>query len=746
MPSLVASGLLIQSIPTAKRLLLGLRRSLVSGLAAALVFGWSGCAEHIATQTNTLQPPIAKRVDYAVASPFGNRNDPYYWLRDDTRKNPDMLAYLAAENAYTNQYFAPLQKQIDTVFAEIKARIKQDDASVPTLEHGYWYYSRFVKGQQYPIYARRRGSMSAPEQILLDGNALAVASNTGYFNIGASEVSPDGKRLAYATDTVGRRQYRIQVKELSSGKDLGVNIEKVTADLVWANDNQTLFFTDDNDETLLPYRLFRCQIDAPAVKPELVYEEKDNTFYLGVERSKSERYIMITSGSTLTTEVRLLPSDQPAQSPQILLARERGHEYSVDHKDGQFYFRSNRAGAHNFALFRAPEKIPTDVSSWTPVLAHRADALLESFELYAQHIAVNERSGGLRKIRLLALDGTLDATTTLARSTLLKADDPSYVMNLISTPDIASDTLRYRYDSLTTPGTVYALNLTTDARLVLKQDPVLGRFKASDYRSEYVFAKAADGALIPVSIVYKTSTPRDGSAPLYQYAYGSYGSAVEPYFNAARLSLLDRGFVYAIAHIRGGEEMGRTWYEEGKLLKKKNTFSDFVAVTDFLVQNQYGAKDKIVAAGGSAGGLLMGAVLNLAPEKYRAVAAHVPFVDVVTTMLDESIPLTTGEFDEWGNPKQQPYYDYMLSYSPYDQVKAQNYPTLLVTTGLHDSQVQYYEPAKWVAKLRAMKTDRNPLVFKINMQAGHGGRSGRFDRLKETAQEYVFFMDAVGRL
>jgi oligopeptidase B len=699
-------------------------------------------AAQVDLKTTQLAPPVAKRVDYAVPSPFGARNDPYYWLRDDTRENPEMLAYLAAENAYTQQYFAPMQARIDSMVTEMKARIKEDDSDVPVFEHGYWLYSRFETGKQYPIYARRKGVMTAPEEILLDGNAMDAISNTGYFSIGASEISPNGQLLAYAVDTVGRRQYTIKVKDLSTGSDLPGVVEKVTSNVVWANDNQTLFYTDDNDETLLPYRLYRRNIKAPSAD-ELVYEEKDNTFYLGIGRSKSEKYIAVYLGSTLTTEIRLLPADRPSEAPKIVLTRERGHEYSLEHMGDQFYFLSNQNGASNFALFRAPEKIPTDSKSWTPVLAHRTDALIEGFEVYPNTLAVNERSGGLSKIRLVSIDPKLDAKAALAQSKLLKADDTSYVMDLISTPDLSRAKLRYDYDSLATPSSVFELDLVSGERTLLKQEPVLGVFNASDYASEYVHATARDGTLIPVSIVYKKTTPRDGSAPLYQYAYGSYGSSTEPTFSANRLSLLNRGFVFAIAHIRGGQEMGRQWYEDGKLLKKINTFTDFIDVTDFLVQNKFGAKDKIVAAGGSAGGLLMGAIVNMAPEKYRAITAHVPFVDVVTTMLDETIPLTTGEFDEWGNPKQKASYDYMLSYSPYDQVRAQNYPMMFVTTGLHDSQVQYFEPAKWVAKLRHLKTDKNPLLFKTNMEAGHGGRSGRFDRLAQVAQEYMFFIDAV---
>jgi oligopeptidase B len=730
-------------------------------IALALSFALLGCQTPAPIATSKAPvpvqpaalpaPPIAKRVDFAVSSPFGTRNDPYYWLRDDSRTNPAMLAYLTAENDYTKAYFAPLEAQVAQLFSEMKARIKEDDSSVPELRHGYWYYSRFSVGQQYPLYARRKGTMQASEEVLLDGNALAAEQKASYFRVGSWDVTPDGARMVYALDFVGRRQYTLYVKDLATGSDMGVKIEKVTANVVWAN-NDSYFYTDDNDETLLPDRLYRASIKAPTAAPALVYQELDNTFYLGVGLSKSERYLLIRSGSTLTSETRVIPAATPTAAAQLVLKRERGHEYSVDHFGSHFYIHSNRTGsaagardkaaAKNFALYRANETLPSQPARWQPLLAARSDALIEGFELFKSHIAVSERSGGLQKIRLIANDAALSATAVLAGSTLLQADDSSYAMSLQSTPELGRDVVRYEYDSLRQPSSTFEQDLTTGQRTLLKQDPVLGDFNADDYASEYLHATARDGTLIPISLVYKKTTPRDGSAPLYQYAYGSYGSSSDPYFAANRLSLLNRGFVFAIAHIRGGQEMGREWYENGKLLKKINTFTDFIDVSQYLVAQRYCAKDRLVAAGGSAGGLLMGAVINMAPQNYRAVAAHVPFVDVVTTMLDESIPLTTGEFDEWGNPKEKASYDYMLSYSPYDQVRAQDYPLLYVTTGLHDSQVQYFEPAKWVAKLRATKTDSNALVFRINMQAGHGGRSGRFDRLQEVAQEYAFFLNA----
>jgi oligopeptidase B len=679
--------------------------------------------------------PIAKKVQQVIASANGDRVDQYQWLRDDTRSNAEVLDYLKAENAYHDQYFAPLQAKSDALFAEIKARIKEDDASVPVLDGGYWYYTRFVEGGQYPIYARRKGSMDAAEQVLLDGNAMAEGS--GYFSIGGLEVSDDGQLLAYAVDRVGRRQYSIRFKDLRTGDELPDEIRQVTSNFVWAADNQSLFYANDDDETLLSYQIYQHKLGQPQASNRLVYQEPDNTFGVYVGRSKSQKYLIINSDSTLTTEARVLPADQPNGQFAIFLARQRGHDYSIDHAGSHFYIRSNFADAKNFMLAQASEQLPSNPRQWQTVIAHRSDSLVEDFELFADHVAVGLRQGGLSRVGVLNL---MDR-----KLTMLPTDDPAFVASISDTPDLQSGKLRYEYSSLTTPKTVYEYVLKTGARTMLKQDQVLGNFQAKDYVSEFVFAQARDGTKVPVSIVYKRGTKIDGTAPLYQYGYGSYGYSMEPGFNLARMSLLDRGFVYAIAHIRGGEEMGREWYESGKLLKKKNTFSDFVDVTDFLVKQGYGAKDKIVAAGGSAGGLLMGAVVNMAPEKYCAIAAHVPFVDVVTTMLDESIPLTTGEFDEWGNPKEKAYYDYMLSYSPYDQVSAQNYPAMLVTTGLHDSQVQYWEPAKWVAKLRAMKTDQQPLLFKTNMEAGHGGKSGRFDRLREVAEEYVFFIDRVGR-
>ena len=680
-----------------------------------------------------LTPPIAKRIDARIEAAHGTRIDPYAWLRDDTRTKPDVLAYLNAENAYTAQYFAPSAELQATLFNEMKARIKQDDSSVPVFENGYWYYTRFEQGGEYPIHARRKGSMQGAEQVMLDGNAMA--KGLSYFLIGDYEVSDDGNTLSYAVDTVGRRQFVVRFKDLRSNAELGDSIANVNANLVWAADNRTLFYVEIEPTTLLPYRVKRHIVGTPAASDPVVYEERDNTFYTSLGRTKSDAYVTVNLSSTLTSEVRLLRADQPGAALQTFLPRERGHEYVVDHLDGKFYVLSNWQ-ASNFRIWQSSEAVPTSKPQWRELVAHRTDALIDDFELYSGYLALDERSGGLKKIRLINLKAG-------GKDRVIDAPDPAYAMSLVSTP--ALDKLRYNYDALTTPHSTWELDLQSDQRTLLKRDPVLGDFDSANYSSEFRFATAADGAQIPVSIVYRKSTPRDGTAPLYQYGYGSYGISMEPTFSAARLSLLDRGFVYAIAHVRGGQEMGRSWYESGKLLNKKNSFTDFLSVSDFLIEQKYGAPDKLFAAGRSAGGLLMGGVINIGGEKYRGIAAHVPFVDAVSTMLDESIPLTTGEFDEWGNPKEKASYDYMLSYSPYDNVSAKAYPAMFVTTGLHDSQVQYFEPAKWVAKLRAMKTDNNPLLFKTNMEAGHGGRSGRFVRLEETAQEYAFFLGLLGK-
>ncbi len=678
-----------------------------------------------------LTPPDAEKRPHTVKAPFGaTRSDDYYWLRDDKREDPAMLAYLNAENAYTDQVMAPLKPLEDMLYKEIVARIKQDDASVPARDRGYWYYTRFETGKDYPIQARRKGSMEAPEEILLDVNQMAEGKN--YFNVGDADVSQDNHLLAWAEDDVGRRQYVIRFKDLRTGEVLPDRIENVSPNVVWADDNRTLFYVENDPETLLTVRVKKHVLGTPASSDVLVYEEKDDSFYMGIGRTRDDRFLTIELDSTVSSETRYAPASDP-QSFKVLAPRARDVEYSADHFGGRWVIRTNDAGAKNFKVVTAPTD-STSRSQWTDWVKHDDAVLVEGFELFDTFSAIAERSNGLERIKLLFADG---------REEYVKADEPAYSMGIAANPEPDSVWLRYAYDSMTTPTTTYELNTATGERRQLKQQPVLG-YDPSQYTTERVWVTARDGAKVPVSLVYRNGFKKDGSAALYQYAYGSYGMSMDPGFSSTVVSLLDRGVVYAIAHIRGGEEMGRAWYEDGKLLHKQNTFNDFVDVTRELVRQGYAAKDRVAASGGSAGGLLMGAVANQAPQDYRVMVAQVPFVDVVTTMLDASIPLTTNEYDEWGNPEQREYYDYMLKYSPYDNVTRQAYPALFVGTGLWDSQVQYWEPAKWVARLRDDNTGTHPVVFRTNMEAGHGGKSGRFQRYHELAESYAFVLDQLG--
>ena len=679
------------------------------------------------------RPPLAEQRTHTVASASGDREDPWYWLRDDSRQDPAMLAYLQAENAWFERHMAPLAPLTDRLYEEIVGRIKQDDATVPSRHRGYWYYARYEEGREYAIHARRKDSMASPEEVLLDGNALGEGLD--YFQIGNYAVSDDGRLLAWAQDTVGRRQYTLRFRDLATGQDLPDTITGASADLAWAADNRTVFYIENDPDTLLGRRVRRHVLGTPAAHDVTVYEEADDSFYLGVDRSGDERYVVIHSGSTVTDEVRFLDAGTPEGEFEVLAPRERGVEYSADHIDGRWIIRTNWL-APNFRLMAVGDAATGSRDGWQELLPHRDDVYLEEFELFREFLAIGERSEGLKRVRIRAWDGS--------REEYIGADEPAYVAEIDDNPEQDTRWLRYRYSSLTTPGTVYEVDMATGERRLLKRDPVLGGFDSADYVTERTWAIADDGERIPVSLLYRKGLARDGSAALYQYGSGAYGLSMDPYFSSARLSLVDRGVVFAIAHIRGGEEMGRRWYEAGKLLAKRNTFTDFVAVTRHLVEQGYAAPDRVVAAGGSAGGLLVGAVANLAPERYRAMVAHVPFVDVVTTMLDPSIPLTTNEYDEWGNPGEKAHYDHMLSYSPYDNVHAGPYPALLVTTGLWDSQVQYWEPAKWVARLRATATGDAPLLFKTNLEAGHGGKSGRFRRYREIAEEYAFLLGQLG--
>jgi len=680
-----------------------------------------------AAATSNPAPPIATKKPYEVVGPNGlKRQDEYYWLRDDTRKNPEMLAYLNAENAYADSLMAPLKATQEKIYQEIIARVKQDDSTVPYFERDYWYYTRYEPGKDYPIYARRKGNMQAAEEIMLDGNAMAEGKE--FFQIGDWVVSQDNKLLAFAEDTSGRREYVVQVKNLETGEILKDKITDAEPNLVWADDNKTLLFVEKDPVTLLSKRVKAHVLGNDVKNAALLYEEKDESFYMGIGRTRSDQYICITLESTVSTEQRCTSAVKPGKF-DVLAPRQRDFEYDADHLDGRWVIRTNW-DAPNFRLMTVADGKWGDRNQWKELIGHDKNIFIDSFDVFKTFIAIEERSEGLQKLRYFNLDGK--------NPTFVKTDEPAYTMSFSVNAEADTEWLRYTYNSMTTPTSTIEVNVKTGEKKILKQDPVLGDFNADNYVTERVWAPAKDGTKIPVSLVYRKGFKKDGTAAMLQYSYGSYGISMDPKFSSAALSMLDRGMVYAIAHIRGGQEMGRAWYDNGKLLNKKNTFTDFIDVTDFLVKEGYAAKDRVAAQGGSAGGLLMGAIANMAPEKYRLLIAQVPFVDVVTTMLDESIPLTTNEYDEWGNPNEQKYYDYMLTYSPYDNVAAKNYPAMYVGTGLHDSQVQYFEPAKWVARLRAKKTDNNPLLFRVNMEAGHGGKSGRFQRYKETSEVYAF--------
>lgn len=695
------------------------------------------------TTLHAQTPPDVEKRPHTVTSPHGERQDEYYWLRDDTRKDPQMLAYLNAENAYADAVLAPLQAQEDKLYDEIVARIKQDDSSVPARDRGYWYYTRFETGKDYPVHARRadrvgldavsiqaandRGDF-AGEEILLNVNALAEGHD--YYSAALVDISQDNQKLLWADDTNGRRQYTLRVTDLASGKRLADEIPGTNGDAVWADDGQTFYYIENDPDTLLSKRVKKHTLGSDPKTDPVVYEEADDSYYLGVGRTRDEKYLTIHASSTVSDELRYTPAANPGEF-KVLTARERDLEYDADHYGDRWIIRTNADGATNFKLMTARDDA-TARADWQEWIAHDPAIYLEYFEPFADYTAIGERSDGLDRIRIVKKDGS---------SEYLKADEPAYMMSIASNPEAESPWLRYVYTSLTTPDIVYETNIQTGERRQLKQQPVPG-YDASNYITERVWVPARDGTKIPVSLVHHKDFKRDGTAALLQYGYGSYGASMDPAFSASIISLLDRGMIYALAHIRGGQEMGRAWYEDGKLLHKKNTFTDFIDVTRWLVAEKYAAKDRVAAFGGSAGGLLMGAVANMAPEDYRVILSQVPFVDVVTTMLDPSIPLTTNEYDEWGNPETSAEsYAYMLSYSPYDNLKAQAYPAMYVGTGLWDSQVQYWEPAKYVARLRDVNTGKYPIVFRTNMEAGHGGKSGRFRRYREIAEMYAFMLD-----
>ena len=702
---------------------------IISGLALSTLMIF-GCSNDAATELKAT-PPVAEKIPYLVKSPHGDRNDPYYWLRDDERKAPAMIAHLEAENAYYDAYRSSYADLTATVEQEIIGRIKQDDSSLPYVKGDYEYSTVYEAGKEYPIYQRRdlRVADAEPE-VMLDVNELAQGQ--AFMQVSNMQVSPNQQLLAYMVDPTGRRQYELRIRDLTTGEDLPDRLQGLSSAIAWAKDNETLFVIENDPQTLLSTRVLKHKLGQPAAQAELVYEETDNTFYMYVSNTKDGEYITISLSQTVSSELHILDADTPNAEFTLFAPRERHLKYSADHIDGRWIIRTDM-DAPNYQMMQVSHADIGDKANWQPLIAPSDDVFIQDYEVFTDYLALNERSNGLRRIRIVPWQDP-------AAAQVVAADEQAYVMSFERNVEQATDTLRYTYSSLTTPATIYAYDMTSGEQQQLKQTEV-PNYNASLYSTERTWAKADDGTMVPVTLLYKKGFRKDGTAPLYQYAYGSYGSSSDPYFRSTVFSLVDRGFVYAIAHIRGGQEMGRQWYEDGKLLNKINTFTDFIDVTEHLVAAGYAHPDKVFAMGGSAGGLLMGAVANMAPQHYRGLMAHVPFVDVVTTMLDETIPLTTNEFDEWGNPKQKAYYDYMLSYSPYDQVSAQDYPAILVTTGLHDSQVQYFEPAKWVAKLREHKTDANPLMFKTNMTAGHGGSSGRFARMKEIAEEYAFILN-----
>lgn len=713
-----------------------------------------------------VKPPVAPRRPVELVNHGVTRVDPYFWL--NRRDDPEVLAYLQAENEWTDAVMAHTEELQEALFEEIRGRIQEDDASVPYLLNGFWYYTRYEAGHEYPIYARRAGTLEAPEQVMLDVNELA--SGHAFCQVGGWDVSPGGGLLAFAVDTVGRRIHTIHVKDLASGQLLA-SIPGVTANLVWAGDDRTLFYARQDPGTLRAHRIFRHTLGTDPADDVLVFEETDETFSTRVSRTKSRRYLLIGSHQTVSTEFRVLDARTPGGEFQVLIPRRRDHLYYPDHFGDHLYLRTNDGG-ENFRLVRLPLPesgggpegaggpengggadtgggpetgggfqaggVPEEgrEPELEEVIPHRPDVLLSGFEVFRDHLVLAERRDGLTRLRVRAWDGSDDHD--------LDFGEPVWMAAVGTNPELDTHTLRYLYTSLTTPPSVYDYDMVERTRVLRKRDVIGGGFTPSDYSSERIHARAPDGAEVPVSLVYRVGTPRDGSAPLVLYGYGAYGNSTDPTFSPARLSLLDRGVVFAIAHVRGGQELGRRWYEDGRLQRKQNTFTDFIAVAERLVADGYTRPERMYAMGGSAGGLLVGAVLNLRPDLFHGAIAAVPFVDVVTTMLDESIPLTTFEYDEWGNPADPEAFHYMLSYSPYDNVEARDYPHLLVTTGFHDSQVQYWEPAKWVAKLRSLRTDDRRLLLRTHMQAGHGGVSGRFRAFRETAFHYAFLLDLAG--
>jgi oligopeptidase B len=707
-------------------------------VAASLFFAACSTSNQ---NTDGLKPPIAEKKDSVLSIHGHQRVDPYFWMRltdaQKTAEEPDaqtqkVLTYLNQENDFTSEVMKDTEELQQKLYDEIIGRIKQDDSSVPYFQDGYWYYTRFEEGKEYPIYARKKGTLEAEEEIMLNVNGMAEGRS--YYAAGGLNVGPNNMMVAFGEDTLSRRIYTIRFKDLETGQFLSDEIPNTTASGAWSNDGQYYFYTTKNKVSLLSEKVWRHKLGTDVSEDVVVYEEKDPSYYIGVYKSKSDKFITIWNSSTLVSDYHILNADNPTGEFKQFIPRGEKHEYSIYHFEDKFYIRTNW-DAKNFQLMETPDDA-TGQENWKEVIAHREDVLLEGVDIFKEFMVLDERSKGLTNLRVINQQS--------GDEHYLDFGEEAYTAYTTTNVDFNTEWLRFGYQSMTTPASTYDYNMKTKEKVLKKQTEVVGGHNPEDYKTERIWATARDGVEVPVSVVYKKGFEKNGQMPLLLYAYGSYGSTVDAYFSSVRLSLLDRGFAFAIAHIRGGQMMGRQWYEDGKMFKKQNTFNDYVDCAKFLIDEKYTSADHLYAMGGSAGGLLMGAVVNMNPELFNGVVAAVPFVDVVSTMLDESIPLTTNEFDEWGNPKNKDSYDYMLSYSPYDQVAEQEYPNMLVTTGLFDSQVQYWEPAKWVAKLRDMKTDNNILIMDCDMEAGHGGASGRFKRYKTTALEYAFFLDLEG--
>lgn len=681
-------------------------------------------------QTTQITPPVAAKKPKELTIHGDTRIDNYFWLNQ--REDQEVLDYLNTENDYTKQVMAHTEAFQDKIFKEIKGRIKEDDQSVPYFSRGYYFYVRYEEGKEYPVYCRKKGSLESEEEVMLDVNVLAEGKD--YYAVQGLSLSEGQDILAFGVDMVGRRKYTIHFKNLETGELLQDTIANTTGQVAWAADNETLFYVTKDEQTLRDDTIWRHHLSQPQSEDVKVFVEEDDTFGTYIYRCKSRKYLIISSYSTLSTEQRFLAADNPTGKFTIVMPREARHEYSISHFQDKFYIVTNW-DATNFRLMVTSESATTK-ENWQEVIAHRQDVMLEQIEIFKDFLVVIERKNGLEHLRIRPWSGEEEHYLDFGEST--------YSAWVAYNPESDSQVLRYGFNSLITPRSTFDYNMVTKEKTLLKQQEVLGGYKPAEYASERVYITARDGVQVPMSLVYKKGVAKDGTNPALLYGYGSYGINITPDFSSARLSLLDRGFVYAIAHVRGSETLGRPWYEDGKLLKKLNTFHDFIDCGEYLVQQNYTSQDKLFALGGSAGGMLMGGVMNMRPDLFKGLIAAVPFVDIVTTMLDDSIPLTTGEYDEWGNPNEKEYYEYMLSYSPYDHIEAKNYPNLLVTAGLHDSQVQYWEPAKWVAKLRELKTDNNRLLLKTDMSAGHSGKTGRFQRFKELALEYVFMFDLLG--